>query len=230
MAKQSSLIQAVAYVRRSDDSESQKDSIPEQRKAIQQYAEERGFRILRWYEDDAISGDDTKARRAFLQMIADAGELNNFEAILCWDKARFGRFDSIEAGYYIYPLREAGVYLATVMEGVTDWNDPTGRIVGQVMQEGKHQQLIDHSGNVTRGQLEAANKGSWIGSPPYAYRVKGKKKKKRLVLGEDSKVRVVKRIFHEFVVDGRSMMNIADRLQAEGFPSPGGRGKLRTDS
>jgi DNA invertase Pin-like site-specific DNA recombinase len=142
-------------------------------------------------------------------MIADAKELGDFEAILCWDQARFGRFDSIEAGYYINPLRKAGVYLATVMDGVIDWNDSTARIISNVRQEGKHQQLVDHSANVTRGQLTSAQKGSWLGSPPYGYRIEGPKYAKRLVLDDPGKVRIVKRIFHEFVEGRRSMMGIA---------------------
>src|SRR5262249_12783565 len=69
-------------------------------------------------------------------------------------------------------------HLATAQDGVVDWNDTAGRIVSGVLQEGKHQQLLDHSANVSRGQLEAAKKGSWLGSPPYGYRIEGKKKDK----------------------------------------------------
>src|SRR5208282_3334838 len=217
------LVDAVGYLRRSTDK--QEASIPDQQTAVQRYADERGYRIIRWYIDDAVSGDDTGKRHDFLRMIADAGELRDFQAILCWDGARFGRFDSIEAGYYIFPLRKAGVYLATVMEGVTDWNDSTGRIVGNVKQEGKHQQLIDLSANVTRGQLEAAKNASWIGSPPYAYKIEGPRKHKRLVLGDPGQVCVVQRIFREFVEEGRAMMNIATRLNKDGIVSPSGRVK-----
>lgn len=216
-------IPAVGYLRRSTDK--QEASIPDQTKAIQRYAQERHYEILRWYTDDAVSGDDTDKRHAFLRMIADATASGDFQAILCWDGARFGRFDSIEAGYYIYPLRKAGVYLDTVTEGITDWNDSTGRIVGNVKQEGKHQQLLDLSANVTRGQLEAVMNGSWLGSRPYGYQIQGERKNKRLVLDEPSKVEIVRRIFREFVEERRSMKNIANRLNAEGILSPSGRVK-----
>ncbi len=219
----SKLVAAVGYLRRSD--ESQETSISDQRKAVQLYADEHSYNILRWYTDDAVSGDNTEKRFDFQRMIADAQDKGDFKAILCWDDARFGRFDSIEAGYYIFPLRKAGVYLATVMGGITDWNDSMGRMVGNMKQEGKHQQLIDHSGNVTRGQLEAVKNGSWIGSAPYAYRIKGEKKNKRLVVDDTGTVLIVRRIFHEFVVDGWSMSRSADGLNADGIPSPGGRGK-----
>src|SRR5205823_5906211 len=175
----------------------------------EQYAAEKGYRVVRWYQDDAISGDDTERRKGFLRMIDDARTLGDFRTILCWDRARFGRFDSIEAGYYIHPLRMAGVNLVTVLDGLIDWNDSMQRMFHHFQQDGKHQQLIDLSANVVRGQAEAANKGSWLGSPPYGYRIEGTRKSKRLVVDDPTKVRVVQRIFREYVEDGRSMCDIA---------------------
>ena len=219
----SRLIPAVGYARRSTDK--QEKSIEQQIEAVTKYADDRGYKILRWYVDDAISGDDTKNRHDFLRMISDASAFGDFETVLCWDQTRFGRFDSIEYGYHAHQLRVAGVGLATVMEGVIDWNDATGRIVGNVKQEGKHQQLIDLSGNVTRGQLEAMKAGSWVGMSPYGYQIVGGNKNKKLVLGDASHVRIVQRIFREYADDGRSMNAIAGRLNAEGYPAPRGRGK-----
>jgi DNA invertase Pin-like site-specific DNA recombinase len=214
------LIPAVGYLRRSTDK--QEASIPEQKSAIERYAAEHGYQILRWYTDDAISGDETEKRHDFQRMIAAAQDQGDFEAILCWDQDRFGRFDSLEAGYWIHPLREAGVTLVTLNEGPIDWNDFTGRLMYSIKQEAKHQFLRDLSRNVTRGQLEAASNGSWIGSPPYAYRIEGVRKNKRLVLDDPEKARIVQRIFREFVVEGRPRLNIANRLNADGVLSSGG--------
>src|SRR5262245_57453367 len=101
------LVPAVGYLRRSTDK--QEASIEEQRAAVIKYAAERSYRIIRWYVDDAISGDDTRNRIAFKRMVKDATELGDFKVILCWDRKRFGRFDSIEYGHHAYQLREAGV-------------------------------------------------------------------------------------------------------------------------
>jgi DNA invertase Pin-like site-specific DNA recombinase len=217
------LIPAVGYTRRSTDK--QEASLQDQKKAVQRYADEHGYTIVRWYTDDGVSGDDTERRHDFRQMIADARERGDFKTILCWDQDRFGRFDPLEAGYWIKPLRDARVGLETVAQGQIEWNDFTGRLAYIVQQEAKHAYLKDLSRNVTRGQLEAANNGSWIGSPPYAYRIEGGKKNKRLILDDPSKVRIVQRIFREFVEDRRALHNIADRLNAEGLLSPGGREK-----
>ena len=98
-------IPAVGYLRRS--TEKQEASIRDQKSAIEKYAFEKGYRIVRWYIDDGISGDATEKRVGFLNMIDDANRLRDFKAILCWDQDRFGRFDSIEAGEWISPLRRA---------------------------------------------------------------------------------------------------------------------------
>ena len=48
-------------------------------------------------------------------MIRDSGS-GEFQAVLCWDQDRLGRFDSMEAGHWIHPLRENGVHLVTVAQ------------------------------------------------------------------------------------------------------------------
>ena len=45
---------AVGYARRSTDL--QERSLPDQKVAVERWARDHGFRILRWFVDDAISG------------------------------------------------------------------------------------------------------------------------------------------------------------------------------
>lgn len=218
-AARSTRTKAVGYLRCSTDK--QEASIPDQRKAVQKYADDNGYEIVRWYIDDGISGDDTERRAGFLSMHHVACNGRDFDCIIVWDQDRFGRFNSMQAGYYIYPLMKAGVKLVTVNEGLINWDDFTGRLMYTIKQEGKHQFLHDLSRNVLRGHIEAAQAGSWVGSIPYGYVLQGPKKNKRLVLGDPRKVKVVKRIFHEFTRKGYSMSLIAARLNADKIDSPG---------
>ncbi len=103
------LVPAVAYLRRSTSR--QEKSLEDQRAEIEQYAAAHGYRVLRWFQDDGISGDATERRTGFLALHKSACNGRDFDAILVWDQDRFGRFDSMEAGYWIHPLRKAGARL-----------------------------------------------------------------------------------------------------------------------
>jgi site-specific DNA recombinase len=57
------MINAVAYIRMSSDK--QEASPKQQREEITKLANREGYRILRWYIDEAISGDATEKRLQF---------------------------------------------------------------------------------------------------------------------------------------------------------------------
>lgn len=217
--KRCKLIRAVAYYRRS--TKKQETSIADQRKAVIKYAEANGYEIVDEFIDDGISGDATEKRFAFLRMREEASS-RKFDVVLCWDQDRFGRFDSLEAGHWCYPFRQASVRIVTVNNGPIDWENFTGRMMYSMQQEAKHQFLQDLSRNVLRGQIEAAKSGSWIGSPPYAYRIEGESKNKRLVPSDPVHVATVKRIFSEYVEEQRTLTDIARRLTTDGILSSGG--------
>ncbi len=158
---------AVGYVRMS--SEMQKSSPRQQRDQIKKLAQRRGYEIVRWYEDLAVSGDDIRRRVAFRRMVADA-ERKSFETILCWSQDRFGRFDSIEAGEWIGPLRRAGIELVTVTDGEITWNDAIGRLIYTIQQEAKHAFLVDLARGILRGAHQRALEGRLhVGKIPYGY-------------------------------------------------------------
>jgi DNA invertase Pin-like site-specific DNA recombinase len=75
-------------------------------------------------------------------MLADAEAKRDFSVVLCWDQDRFGRFDTVEAGHWIYPLRQAGAHLETVAQGKIDRNDFAGRILYAVQQEASTRFLV----------------------------------------------------------------------------------------
>jgi DNA invertase Pin-like site-specific DNA recombinase len=208
-------IPAVAYYRMSSDK--QEASIPAQREAVEKLARTRGYTIVREYKDEGISGDDTERRAGFLRMLADtkAGDL---EAVLCWDQDRFGRFDPLEAGYWVKPLRDAGIYLETVAQGRIDWSDFAGRIVYAVQQEGKHAFLRDMSRTVARGMLAKAKRGEWLGGKPaYGYWLT---EHKRLEPGEPADVEIVRWLFREYLARDVGLYTLAEELNARGVPPP----------
>jgi DNA invertase Pin-like site-specific DNA recombinase len=217
-------IPAVAYLRMSDSK--QGESIATQREAVEKLAKKGGYLVLKEYVDEGISGDDTEKRTAFLRMRQDAAR-GEFAAVLCWDQDRFGRFDTLDAGFWVKPLRDAGVQLVTVAQGQINWEDFTGRLMYSIQQEGKHQFLRDMSRNVARGMLAKARRGEWLGgAPPYGYALEGK----RLVPGDPEEVRVVRWLFSEYGPRGRTLGMLCDELNAAGTPGPGGKLWLRTSA
>jgi site-specific DNA recombinase len=201
------MISAVAYIRMSSDKQ---DASPDQqRAAIAKLEAKEGYRIIREYVDEGISGDATEKRTDFLRMREDATTKRDFQAVVCWDQDRFGRFDTIDAGYWIKPFRDAGVRLHTAAQGRIDWDDFQGRLLFTIQQEGKHQFLRDLARNVTRGHATKAKDGRWQGGrAPFANRVS----EGRLVLGDPAEVEAARAMFEDYASGAWSLSKIAYRL------------------
>lgn len=211
------LIPAVAYYRMSSDR--QETSIDDQRAAVEQYAAANGYRLLREYADEGISGWKSAERLQFQELIEDA-KGGDFKAVLCWDIDRFSRFDPLEANHYWYLLDRAGVQLASVGQGRLDWHDLGGWLSASVMQHGKAQYVKDIARNVCRGQRRAKIEDrKFLGNPPLGY---ARDENMRLVPGAAGQIALVRRIF-AMRVAGDGYHRIASTLNSEGVPTPRGR-------
>jgi DNA invertase Pin-like site-specific DNA recombinase len=222
-------VRAVAYYRMSSDH--QETSIPNQRSAVTDYAAKNGYQVLREYLDEGISGDDTARRTGFLSLIRDAGKKRDFKAVPCWDQDRFLRTDPLEAGYWIKPLRDAGIRLVTVAQGVIEWDTFAGRVLFTIQQEGKHQFLTDLSFKCMTGQLEGAKAGHWMGgAAPYGLRsveipglLPGSKKRPHVLIpGDPAPIEIVRWLFRTYAEKDVSIRWLADELHRRGVPTPKG--------
>lgn len=238
----SSTVAAVGYIRRSTSK--QEKSLADQRREIERYASENSYSIVRWYQDDAISGDATEVRQGFQAMHHAACNGRDFSAIICWDQGRFGRFNPHEASYWTYPLAKAGVQLVTVCAGPIDWDDFTEWLTYSVNQHGKHQFLQDLSKDVIRSLAAKAQQGYSCGQQaPYGYdrilideqggyhqRIsKGEKYSKPrswriawLPSADPIKVQTVQRLFAAYATQDIGYRALADQLNQEQIPAPAG--------
>ena len=211
-------IPAVAYLRMSD--KKQDKSIPAQKAEIEKFAAANGYAIVRWYRDDGISGAETIKRVGFQSLIDDAQHHRDFEVIIVWDQDRFSRFDPMEANYYWYILRQAGVRIVTVATGELDFSDLGGWLAASVAQHGKAQYLRDLSRNVLRGRVAKARQGKWQGNRvPYGYQIVNGGD---IALATDGSAEIVQRIFNTYAESDSSLWDIAHELNVEGVPSPSG--------
>ena len=208
---------AVAYVRMSSDK--QEASPRQQREEIDALARGR-YRIVRWYQDEGISGAEATKREGFQQLIADASGRQDFSVVLCFDQDRFSRFDPIEANYYWHILNQSGVKIVTVTQGELDFADLGGWLTASVTQYGKAQYLRDLSRNVLRARLSNAKAGRWTGNrAPYGYRLEDGK----LCLGDAQQIETVRWIFKLYVETDTSLHDIVDQLNQRGIETPSRR-------
>jgi DNA invertase Pin-like site-specific DNA recombinase len=117
MTRQSGSITAL-YCRLSRDDELQGDSnsIVNQKKILNKYAEENGFRDIRFFVDDGISGT-TFDRPGFNRMLEEI-EAGNVSTVIIKDMSRFGR-DYLKVGYYTEVLfPEMNVRFIAISDGV----------------------------------------------------------------------------------------------------------------
>jgi DNA invertase Pin-like site-specific DNA recombinase len=94
------LVPAAQYVRMSD--EAQQYSIENQKAAIQEYAAEHGFMIVRTYADLGRSGVIARNRKGLSELLKDVVTGGaGFKAVLVYDVSRWGRYpNSDEAAHY----------------------------------------------------------------------------------------------------------------------------------
>jgi DNA invertase Pin-like site-specific DNA recombinase len=215
------------YVRMSTNRQDQ--SPKQQRAALAEHASKNGYVIVAEYSDEGVSGTSVAKRRGFQKMHADA-LAGKFDRILCYDRSRFGRLDSLESGRWIAPLRDAGVDLETVAEGVSNWNDFGGRVVDAVMAESKHAFAVDLARATTRGLTAKAVEGRGYtgGVTPFGYRritrVEGRNRISTLEI-DALAAPAVQRMFEFYAAPGGSLNGVARMLNELGIRCSNG-GKL----
>jgi site-specific DNA recombinase len=228
----------VAYYRMS--TLAQEDSIDCQRDRVQPYALAHGYAVAAEYVDEGIASDDVKRRKAFQRLLADC-ERGKVGVILCDDQDRFGRFDSIDFGFYVKPLRDRGVKLVTVSQGLIDWHSFGGRITGAVRAETCSEEVKKNARRVAGACAEYAADGDWLGGRvPYGLRPvlietptapdkdkRRRRKRQRLVLGDPQEVEAVRLIFRLVGDHGWPLSKVVAELKARGIPSPSGQKEWR---
>ena len=89
---------AAGYVRCS--TEQQDDSIDQQKREISKWADQGGYKVIRWFEDDGKSGTSFEKRPAFVEMKNRVECDPGFEYVLVYDESRWGRAKRIRESSY----------------------------------------------------------------------------------------------------------------------------------
>ena len=152
-------VPAAEYVRMS--TEHQKYSTENQADAIRQYAEHRGFTIIRTYADEGKSGLKIDGRDALKRLIADVERgTADFKAVLVYDVSRWGRFqDADESAYYEYICRRAGIAVQYCAEQFENDGSPSSVIVKSVKRAMAGEYSRELSAKVFAGQCRLIELG-----------------------------------------------------------------------
>lgn len=243
---------AIAYYRHSAQ-DRQENSISIQQDQVRPWAENNNVEIIHEFMDPGKSGLTAEGRPGFQDMMENwVKNRTDFQYILCLDVSRWGRFQDIDlSAQYSAECRKCGKEVIYTTLGKPRENDPLYPVYVQFERYRAAQYSRELSDKVFRGCVKIAQQGYWPGGKPrYGFRrlllnearqpvhllEPGERKsiqnqRVTLALGDEREVAVVRRIFREFTDGGQHEQAIADGLNRDGIPSPGGStwdgGKVR---
>ena len=236
-------IRAAQYCRMS--TEHQQYSTANQGDVIREYAQRRGFEIVRTYADEGKSGLNIAGRESLRTMIEDVQSGRaDYAAILVYDVSRWGRFqDADESAYYEYLCKRAGIEVHYCAEQFENDGGPTSTIIKSVKRAMAGEYSRELSAKVFQGQCRLIELGYRQGGPAgYGLRRmlisaageqksilnRGEQKSLQtdrviLVPGPDSEIQAVRRIFELFTRHGKRESEIAAELNSSGLLTDLGR-------
>jgi site-specific DNA recombinase len=216
-------LRAVSYLRKSTDR--QEHSIDRQRSQVEPYARKQGYRLLREYADEGVAGDVFDRRPEFQKMLK-AAQAREFDCIVVDEPSRLSRQDPVEfIEKVVAPLRHAGVRVDCVSTGLMDYTSLAGVILTTVAADKSSGESKNLSRRVLSRIADKAPKGVWVGGiVPYGLRAVQDGDYRKLVLGDEEEVRVVRFIFDAVANRGWSVGRVCKELTAQGVKPPAGNG------
>lgn len=197
---------AVTYERASTDM--QENSVVDQRTVIKKFAEKNGYRIIKNYTDDGISGASAEKRPSFLQMIDDSSE-SLWDCVLIYDSSRFAR-NLMEFLAYKKMLQKNGVSLIAVTEPIID--NEMSLFYDAIMGATNEMYLSKLKRDVTRGMKERTLRGNFTNGAPYGYT---KVKHEDLFVINEEEAKFVRYMYNS-VVEGKTNFDIVLSLRRAG--------------
>jgi site-specific DNA recombinase len=214
-------LRVAAYYRMSDDK--QEGSIARQQAAVRPYCQSKGYAVVRVYTDEGIPGDRLD-RPAFQRLLADARR-GLFSRIVVDEPSRLARspnpLDFLAD--VARPLRDAGVSVDSVSDGIQDWSDLADLILATVRADRSTKEVRNLSRRVLGGCLRALGAGRLPGgTPPYGY-VKREGRWETDALRADA----MRYAFARYDRGGITLEGLAGELAERGYPPPERKGSRR---
>ncbi|WP_256755954.1 macro domain-containing protein [Bifidobacterium longum] len=199
---------AIAYYRFSSHSQNEA-SIDQQRELAHAWADAHGFKIVKEYEDAAISGT-TEDRPGFQQMLSEVAKIRP-RVLIMWKTDRLGR-DKYVLAMAKRTIRDAGCEIRLLAENIPT-DGPEGVLIEGLMDAMAEYYSRQLSQNIQRGMDYNAQHALYNGHKLFGYGVD--KSTKRYVVDPDT-APFVQRMFAEYAA-GKAMQEICDEMNAQGL-------------
>ena len=204
---------AIAYYRFSSDAQSDA-SIKQQREAAEKYAKDNGWKIIREYQDEAISGTESE-RPGFCALLNEVGTLRP-AVLIVWKLDRLSRdfYDTFDA---FKQFENAGCTVCSVTEPYLQSSDD--KLLKAMLAYQAEKYVLNLSDNIHRGQRDVANNALYAGYKILGYKAVpapeyGTHRQKYAI--DPDNAPVVLRIFRDYA-QGKPMKQICSELNSEGF-------------
>jgi DNA invertase Pin-like site-specific DNA recombinase len=216
---------AAVYLRRSTTSLEQKNSLPDQFKAIRKGAADMRAEIDEElvYVDDGVTGTSLEHRTGIKKMLeaARSGKFRErgVEYLLYWATDRLAR-RTMDALALEAELLELGIIPYSVSENY-DLRSPGGHLEFVLRSAFAELQNKLRNYDIQRGKRRAVRAGLRMSPPPYGYqRMRDEAGKSKLVI-DAAEAEIVRRIFRQ-LLDGCSPVKISKQLHEEQLPTKSG--------
>ena len=199
-----------AYCRVSTDKEDQQNSLETQRTYFREHIERNGYEMVQIYADEGITGTKKRNRKAFLQMLEDAGE-EKFDVLFVKDVARFARntLDSLESVRF---LKKHNVDIVFVNnQGILETGS---EMIFTIMSAMAQEESVNTSKRVKFGKRQNMRRGK-VPNLVYGYdKIPGELF--QLFINE-KEAGIVRQIFERYVYEGEGCLAIAKHLNEAGL-------------
>ncbi len=199
---------------RDDDNAGDSNSIVNQKKYLESYAQQRGYTNCRHYTDDGWSGGNFE-RPAWKQLIADI-EAGKVSHVIVKDMSRAGR-DYLQTGFYTEVFfRQHGVRFVAIANGVDSDKRESSEFAPflNIMNEYYAKDISKKRRIVNKMK---GNAGVPLSPPPYGY-IKNPDDPRFWVV-ELEAAEVVRRIYR-MALEGYGLAETAAQLAADGVVNP----------
>jgi|TARA_B100001964_G_C14059719_1_gene520832 DNA invertase Pin-like site-specific DNA recombinase len=133
-----------------------------QRRLLEEVANQRGWEIISIYEDDGISGDGKKSRKQFNKLLADATQ-GKFDVVMAWDVSRVSRNLS-QLITFLNTMSDTNVSVYLHQQQV-DTSVPAGRMLVEICGSMASFELALQKERIRAGLARRKSQGKKLGRP-----------------------------------------------------------------